>query len=135
MAYIVVSVLRIQDKTHQHSLLLPWVRTTAAETQSEVGNAVESIITEVEGVALEGIPYGKRVLRVQTDRGTEWLNKAFQEAMKSRGILHTYTQGYSPQSNGTAERFVGLMKTIAKRMMVAADVAEDVWRGPWNMQP
>lgn len=58
----------------------------------------------------EGIP----VLRILTDRGTEYKGKienhAYQLFLSIAGIEHTTTRAYSPQTNGICERFNKTMK-------------------------
>ena len=58
----------------------------------------------------EGIP----ILRVLTDRGTEYKGKiehhAYELFLSIAGIEHTTTKAYSPQTNGICERFNKTMK-------------------------
>ena len=139
-AYAVVTVLRTQVvdtgagvwAKPGKTLLLPWIRLTATKNQLEVAEAIDSIITEIEAMPTDGVPYGKRVLRVQTDRGKEWLNHTLEESLKGKGVHHTTTQGYDPKANGTAERFVGIVKTVARRMLRAASLPDDYWT--WAME-
>ncbi|ACE06297.1 hypothetical protein Aasi_0956 [Candidatus Amoebophilus asiaticus 5a2] len=61
--------------------------------------------------AEQGIP----VLRIMTDRGTEYKgtleNHAYELFLSVEGIEHTTTKAYSPQTNGMCERFHKTMKT------------------------
>ena len=41
-------------------MLLPWIRLTATKNQLEVAAAIESIITEIEAMPIDGVPYGER---------------------------------------------------------------------------
>jgi len=125
VSYALIAVLRLQSSDLKRIVLLPWVRTIRTKEQGEVLGAMEEIIVEIEGASLAGIPYGGRVKRVHTDRGTEWLNRSFQTRMQERGISHTTTRGYSPQSNGTAERFVGILKTIGRRLLHGSHLSEE----------
>ena len=58
----------------------------------------------------ESIP----ILRILTDRGTEYKGKmehhAFELFLSIEGIEHTVTKAYSPQTNGFCERFNKTMK-------------------------
>ena len=58
----------------------------------------------------EGIP----ILRILTDRGTEYKGKiehhAYELFLSIAGIEHTTTKAYSPQTNGICERFNKTMK-------------------------
>jgi hypothetical protein len=127
VSYMLVAVLRIQSKDFKDSLLLPWAVSIATKTQGEVEDALRALIVEIEGTPLKGIPYGQRVLRMQSDRGTEWLNKTVSQLMKEKGILHTSTQGRDPQANGTAESYVGKLKSLSRRMLEASRLDEKYW--------
>eukprot|EP00971_Amphidinium_carterae_P094458 1869859-Amphidinium_carterae.1 len=57
-----------------------------------------------------------------SDNGGEFTAKPFIEG------LHTLTSpSYQPQSNGMAERCVGLMKTAVRRLLVAANLSDRFW--------
>ena len=42
-------------------------------------------------------------------------------------IDHTFTSGYDPQANGTAERSVGLLKSLAARSLASASLGHEFW--------
>ena len=46
----------------------------------------------------------KKIKRLRSDRGGEYLSNLFDEYCKECGIIHETTAPYSPQSNGVAER-------------------------------
>lgn len=48
------------------------------------------------------------------------MSLSFRDEMKKRNIGHAYTHGHSPQSKEAAERSVGLMHTIGRRMLISA---------------
>jgi transposase InsO family protein len=66
------------------------------------------------------LPYykkqGVQLLRILTDRGTEFCGKvehhAFEFSLSIEDIDHSKTKAYSPQTNGICERF---HKTIDER--------------------
>ncbi len=132
VAYGLIAVLRIQSADLSSTVLLPWVRTMATKNQIETFDNTQQIIAEIEGASLGGIEFGKRVKRFHTDKGKEWDNQVFKQGMKEMNIPHTFTQGYSPQSNGTAERYVGLLKTVARRMLIGGKLPEEYW--PWALE-
>jgi len=89
----------------------------------------------------EGIP----VLRILTDRGTEYKGKienhAYQLFLSIAGIEHTTTRAYSPQTNGICERFNKTMKNeffdVAMRKKIYSSVEElqrdlDTWLHYYN---
>ena len=49
---------------------------------------------------------GITVRRVLTDNGSAFRSKAFRALCLERGIRHTFTRAYRPQTNGKAERFI-----------------------------
>lgn len=116
VAHTVVAVLRLHDANHRRSILLPWVKTIWAKAQCEVLEATDAILDETPAPPLKGIPFDNRVLRIHTDRGGEWVNAPFRQELKKRNPDEMYTQGYTSQSKGAAQRCVGLMKTIGRRM-------------------
>lgn len=50
--------------------------------------------------------HGVTVERVMTDNGSAYKSRAFRAALADKGIRHTRTRPYRPQTNGKAERFI-----------------------------
>jgi transposase InsO family protein len=91
----------------------------------------------------EGIP----ILRILTDRGTEYKGKiehhAYELFLSIAGIEHTTTKAYSPQTNGICERFNKTMKQeffeVAMRKKIYNSVDElqqdlDTWLHYYNYE-
>lgn len=89
----------------------------------------------------QGIP----ILRILTDRGTEYKGKienhAYQLFLSIAGIEHSTTKAYSPQTNGICERFNKTMKQeffeIAMRKKIYLSLGElqqdlDTWLDYYN---
>jgi transposase InsO family protein len=89
----------------------------------------------------EGIP----ILRILTDRGTEYKGKiehhAYELFLSIAGIEHSTTKAYSPQTNGICERFNKTMKQeffeVAMRKKIYNSVDElqqdlDTWLHYYN---
>lgn len=89
----------------------------------------------------QGVP----VLRILTDRGTEYKGKienhAYQLFLSIEGIEHSTTKAYSPQTNGICERFNKTMKheflEIAMRKKIYSSLEElqldlDIWLEHYN---
>lgn len=89
----------------------------------------------------QGIP----ILRILTDRGTEYKGKienhAYQLYLSISGIEHTTTKAYSPQTNGICERFNKTMKQeffeVAMRKKIYNSIEElqrdlDSWLHYYN---
>ena len=45
----------------------------------------------------------KKIRAIQSDNGTEYSSKAFQQILMQNGIQRRLTVPYTPQQNGTAE--------------------------------
>lgn len=52
------------------------------------------------------VRHGVRVERVMTDTGAAYKSRTFRAALAAKGIRHTRTRPYRPQTNGKAERFI-----------------------------
>ena len=46
------------------------------------------------------------IKRVLTDNGSGYRSKKFADACETLGLKHSFTQPYTPQTNGKAERFI-----------------------------
>ena len=71
-----------------------------------------------ESLSFEGfeIKDSTRIKSLHSDRAREFTAPFFENFLSNHcSIYHTLTSGYDPQANGTAERFVGLIKTLASR--------------------
>ena len=54
--------------------------------------ALRALIVELEGTPLKGIPFGQRILRMQSDQGTEWLNKTVIFAQGKDDLSNYYSR-------------------------------------------
>jgi transposase InsO family protein len=48
-----------------------------------------------------------KIIHLRSDRGGEFINKAFDKFLKEKGIKHLQTTPYTPQQNGTQLNAVG----------------------------
>jgi hypothetical protein len=69
---------------------------------------------------------GCKIKNLRTNRGTEYMGEMI-EYVKAQGIDHQPTAGYSPQSNGIAERFNRTLFKKACTMMDAAGAPLHLW--------
>eukprot|EP00435_Cladocopium_sp_Y103_P038530 s827_g10.t1 len=67
------------------------------------------------------------VCQLHTDNAGEFNSMALADWCTQRAILHTYTTGDQPQSNGRAEQAIGQMKSRIRRMLLAAQVGFERW--------
>ena len=85
--------------------------------------AIESFIhykNEVEN------QLGKRIKRIRSDRGGEYVSP-FGEYCSNHGIIHETTAPYSPQQNGIAERKNRTLKEMMNAMLTSSGVPQNLW--------
>ena len=69
---------------------------------------------------------GFKVKGLKTDGGTEYLSK-LRTFLEQEGIEHETTTGYSPQSNGMAERMNRTFLDMAHPMIYGSNVSKSLW--------
>eukprot|EP00971_Amphidinium_carterae_P105654 2092313-Amphidinium_carterae.1 len=62
-----------------------------------------------------------------SDNGGEFTSHPFIRGMHKLGVTLTTAPSYQAQSNGMAERCVGLMKAAVRRLLVAANMTDKFW--------
>ncbi len=70
---------------------------------------------------------GKKVKILQTDNGTEYVNKEFNEYLNGKGIQRRLTVPYTPEQNGVAERFNRTLGESARSMLQYAGLPNQFW--------
>ena len=110
--------------------LLIDVRTLTSRTSTEVRDELEKMAAYLEALQTEGLPIDEtsRIKRLHSDRAGEFTTPFFARFLGNhKSIHHSFTSGYDPQSNGTAERSVGLIKSLASRALAAAELDSSYW--------
>ena len=69
----------------------------------------------------------EKVKVLRTDNGGEYLSKAMQDFLKSRGIQHQRTVPHSPQQNGVSERLNRTLLEMARAMMADSELPKYLW--------
>lgn len=64
---------------------------------------------------------------LDTDNGTEYVNKNFQIFLKASGIRHQNTVPYSPQQNGLAKRMNQAIVEKARHMLIGTQLSTEYW--------
>lgn len=64
---------------------------------------------------------------LRTDNGLEYVNTEFSDYLKKAGIIHQTTTPYTPEQNGTAERFNRTLIEKAKCMLLNAKLPKQYW--------
>jgi len=68
-----------------------------------------------------------KVQTIRTDRGGEYLSKAFDAFCLEKGIVHQCTTPYTPQQNGVAERKNRSLMEMARCMLKAKGLPHKFW--------
>ena len=126
--YILIAVARVQKTDGSNYSLLPFVRCLPNKTSLECLGALSSVLNQIEALTLPLAMPGQRITRVHTDRGTEFFGETLQADLFRRHVHHTFTVGYDPKANGTAERFVGVVKSMGRKLLFGAKLEENTGR-------
>ena len=96
---------------------------------TEVVQEIASLVNWIESLNVGVLPPvgQKRVFRIQSDRGLEFCNASLAKWCHEHSAHHSKTIGYDPQSNGTAERCVGIVRTVARRLLTSAKMDSEFW--------
>jgi len=70
---------------------------------------------------------GKRICRVRTDNGGEFLSREFSNYLNHRGIGREVTPRFTPQSNGLVERTNQIVKDYIRCMLEEANLTTQYW--------
>jgi hypothetical protein len=69
----------------------------------------------------------RKIKRVRSDRGGEYLSNDFGEYCAEHGIIHETTAPYSPQSNGVAEQKKQTLTDLVNAMLDSSDLPKSWW--------
>ena len=89
--------------------------------KNDAAHAFEQWVAGVQAL----IP--RRVRRVHTDQGGEFMGKAFQEVCERLGILHHTSTAYESRQNGTVERSIGTLTRLARTMLRTSNAPLHLW--------
>jgi hypothetical protein len=70
---------------------------------------------------------GKKLKRMRTDVGKEWLNGVVGEFCRRNGILHETTVPYTPEQNGVVERAIATYFEMVRCMLHSAGMDLRYW--------
>ena len=110
--------------------LLIDVKLLTTRTSAEVCDELEKMVAFFEALQTEGLTIGEtcRIKRLHSDKAGEFTAPFFAKFLSNhKTIDHTFTSGYDPQANGTAERSVGLLKALAARSLASAGLGHEYW--------
>ena len=109
--FLLVMALRAQDPEGK-PCLLPWVEPIIRKDAVTVGNQIAELIDRLPNVKHF---HGVLVRRLMTDKGTEFANTFVDKIASQRGVSVSHSPPHQPQSNGVAERMIGLVKTCSEK--------------------
>ena len=70
---------------------------------------------------------GFKIQTLRSDNGGEYTSKEFTQFCRSKGIVHQYTNPYTPERNGVSERLNRTLIESAKSMMFHAGLPQRFW--------
>ena len=68
-----------------------------------------------------------KVRKIRSDNGSEFSNKLFAEFTSHQGIVHQFTNTYSPQMNGVAERFNRTLIEGTRSILADSGLPKHFW--------
>lgn len=70
---------------------------------------------------------GRKVKAIRSDNGGEFANEKFEKYCTERGINHEYTNTFSPEQNGTIERYNQTVADGARTMLKDSGLHSSFW--------
>lgn len=70
---------------------------------------------------------GKRIKALQSDNGTEYCNRKFDEFLRENGIRRRLTVPHTPEQNGVAERKNRTLVDMARCMLIQSKLPRSFW--------
>ena len=71
--------------------------------------------------------HGEAILEVRCDNGREFVNEALKGFLEQEGILITTSEAYTPQQNGIAERYNGVLWETIRSFKHQGNIQDDLW--------
>lgn len=92
-----------------------------AESKTEIPNIVKRIINKVE------LESKRLVKQIQTDNGSEFVNRKLQDFLQEKGILHERTSPYCPEQNGSVERANRTVLEGVRTLLSRSKLPDELW--------
>lgn len=90
-------------------------------TKSSIPDEIKQMVSETE------LKTGNKVLRINSDNGSEFLNQSLMNFLKERGITYHTSVVYTPEQNGFIERDVRTITESARTMLIEAKLDPKLW--------
>jgi transposase InsO family protein len=91
------------------------------KSKSDVGKEVRDVLMILERQV------GRKVKRLRSDVGNEFVNGAMDEFCRRNGIIHETTIPYNPEQNGIAERAIAIFLQMTRCMLWTAKMDLRYW--------
>lgn len=98
-----------------------FVFTYMMTTKDQVWKAIMQLIVDFETES------GNPIKCIQTDNGSEFVNESTKLMLARAGIKHVTTAPYTPAQNGRVEREMQSISSMARAMLLAAQVDQGLW--------
>lgn len=92
------------------------------QSKADVCQVLSKLITLFETES------GKRIRRIHTDRGSEFLNNRTDFLLTKENISHENSAGYTPQQNGCIERQMRTITNMARTMLLDSGLPKSLWQ-------
>jgi len=98
-----------------------WCETHFLKSKDQVLNAFKDFKSRAETFT------GRKIKYLQSDNGTVYRNKLFDEFLKSNGIGRRLTVTYTPEQNGVAERRNRTLVQTARCLLMQSNLPRAFW--------
>ena len=101
----------------------PLIYAALLATKDEAVEAVKELVAQVK-YEHGGVP---KVLRLHSDKGSEFINDELRRWCADKMIFKTSTAGYDPNGNASAENGVGYLKRNARYLLARQRLPTNFW--------
>eukprot|EP00971_Amphidinium_carterae_P351947 6492352-Amphidinium_carterae.1 len=119
--YCLVCVLRCHSGEGK-LMCLPWFIPLRSKLASEAANVIVDLVLKIRDEKNLAACSDYCVRRVHSDGDTQFCNALLAEKLRAIGVTHSVSQPYQPASNGVAERYVGILKSLMNRLFKQASL-------------
>ena len=123
--YFIAAALRVEQDGS--GILIPFFVPVENKSAIVVSREVFALVDWISNCKQIQAFQGAKITRILSDQGSEFVNQEFETQARLRGIHLATSPAYQPQSNGVAERMVGLAKQCARRLLLASRLPDIYW--------
>ena len=123
--YFIAAALRVEQDGS--GILIPFFVPVENKSAIVVSREVFALVDWISNCKQIQAFEGAKITRILSDQGSEFVNQEFETHARLRGIHLATSPAYQPQSNGVAERMVGLAKQCTRRLLLASRLPDIYW--------